>query len=78
MAETRTIGGRDMTCLYLQRLQGETWRDALIRIAKHYYLEEECLEVFDREIAEGVPEDRAAWNAAYEWDVLSFDPGDGT
>jgi hypothetical protein len=58
--------------LGFERNHGETWRDAVKRVASRYGLEQECLETFDDDVEHGEPEDRAAWAALYEWDVLDL------
>jgi hypothetical protein len=58
--------------LGMKRGPSETWRQAVERIAKVYGLERECLEDFDAAIAAGEAEDRAAWCALYDWDVLDL------
>jgi len=50
----------------------ETWRQTVERIAKVHHLENECLEIFDREVKEGEDEAQAAWNALFAWDCLSM------
>jgi hypothetical protein len=54
------------------RLPKETYRGAVERIATKFGLQEECLEVYDREVKDGVEERAAAWSALYEWDVLDL------
>lgn len=56
------------------RNEGETWRQAVERKASEHGLAEECLTVFDREVASGTDEATAAWGALYEWDVLDYVP----
>lgn len=56
---------------------GETWRDAVIRYSTPYGLQTECLEMFDGQVEIGEREDRAAWHALYEWDLVPFE-GDAT
>lgn len=51
------------------RNEGETWRECVIRNAKQYGLEVECLQIFDRDVAAGSEESDAAWDAMYEWDL---------
>lgn len=58
--------------LVAKRQEGETWRQAVERIAKPHRMDRECLDEFDANIAVGIPEDRAAWNALYEWDCLDY------
>lgn len=58
--------------LVVKRQEDETWREAVIRYAKPYGLERECLEIYDADVSNGTDESRAAWNALYEWDVLEF------
>jgi hypothetical protein len=58
--------------LGLSLLDGESYRDAVARLAKQdgYDLREECLEEYDGQVALGVDEGVAAWRALYEWDCL--------
>lgn len=66
--------------LQARRLPDETWRECVRRNAAKYGLTDECLAIFDREVAQGMDEHRAAWNAMYEWDlgleVIEVDDGD--
>ncbi len=52
--------------LWFSTLEGESYREAVVRVQGD---EEECVEEYDRLVALGVPEDRAAWRALH--------PGDG-
>lgn len=52
------------------KLERETWREAVIRSSKPYGLTEDCLAIFDRQVANKVPENQAAWQALFEWDCL--------
>ena len=61
-----------MVGFIIRREENETWRQAVERYAKPWGLEEECLEFFDADVARGEPEDKAAWGACYEWDVLGL------
>jgi hypothetical protein len=61
--------------LYLTRLAGESWKDAAERVASHWGLQREVMDIYTAEVAAGVPEAEAALNACYEWDVLSMRPG---
>lgn len=54
----------------------ESYRDAVARIAGKCGLDNECLEIFDRLIAQGDTETEAAWCALYEWDCLDLIDGD--
>jgi len=58
--------------LGITRKENESWRECLIRYAEPWGLEDECLEIFDEELAKGQPEPDAAWAACYEWDVLDL------
>lgn len=58
-----------MVGLGLSREDGETWKDAALRMARPWGLEIEVAEWYDSEVARGEPEDQAAWAACYEWDV---------
>lgn len=53
---------------------GETWRQAVERLAARHGLLEECLTIFDREVKNGIASDHAAWHALYEWDCLDYEP----
>jgi hypothetical protein len=55
------------------RKPGETWRQCVERYGAACGLETEVLEVFDREVAEGLTEGNAAWCALREWDLLDFE-----
>lgn len=59
--------------LVVRKLEGETWRECAVRYAARYGLESEVLEIFDRDVAAGVEEGRACWNACYEWDVVEYE-----
>jgi hypothetical protein len=63
--------------LQVQRNEGESWRDSVIRHSRPWGLDEECLEIFDAKVSENQPEDDAAWDALYEWDCLEYvdEPG---
>lgn len=56
--------------LGFDRLEGESYRDVVVRLAKQSGLVEECLEEFDRLVGDGVAENEATWSALYEWDCL--------
>lgn len=58
--------------LRVLRQDDESWRDCVIRYAEPWGLEDECLEIYDEELAKGATEAQAAWAACYEWDVLDF------
>lgn len=60
--------------LYCERHEGESWRDAVKRIAGKYGLEDECLDAFNECLEDGDSEDKAAWNALCEWDCLEYRP----
>jgi hypothetical protein len=55
----------------------ESWRDCVKRYARRYGLEHECLTHYDSEVADGTPEDEAAFNALYSWDCTDYDSRDG-
>ncbi len=63
-----------MVGLAIKRLEGETWRDCAARIARKNGLELEVMVAFDEAIKRGVPDDEAAWEACYEWDVCDLAP----
>ena len=55
--------------LKITRNEGETWFECAMRYAKVYGLEEEVRRDYDEAIERGLPEDEAAFEACYEWDV---------
>jgi hypothetical protein len=61
--------------LLVTRLPNETWRQAVERYGNRYHMAGEALDAFDQEIASGVEEGQAAWNALYEWDLLDSSNG---
>lgn len=61
----------------LDRREGETWRDVVVRYAKREHMEEECLEVFDRAVKNGMDPAIAAFHALYEWDCAPLAWGVG-
>lgn len=56
--------------LGFDRLDGESYRDVVVRLAKQSGMVGECLEEYDRLLRDGVAEDEATWAALYEWDCL--------
>jgi len=61
--------------LILHREKGETWREAALRQAEKFGLQDDVAHSFDAEKA--VTEDEqaeAAFHACYEWDVLDLEP----
>jgi hypothetical protein len=56
----------------IQRLPGESWRDCVKRIGLKYGLDHEVLTDFDRNVGAGEPEDEAAFNACWSWDVCEL------
>ena len=56
--------------LILRKEKSETWKEAVLRYARPYHLEEDVLETFTRLVKNGESEDQAAWGALYEWDLL--------
>ena len=61
--------------LVATRNPGETWREAVARIAGKHGLAQECLDVFDNRMEfYGIGEESsAACDALYEWDCLDFE-----
>jgi hypothetical protein len=55
--------------LKITREEGESWLDCAMRYAKVFGLEEEVRRDYDEAIGRGLPEDEAAFEACYEWDV---------
>jgi len=58
--------------LYCKRNEGESWLDAVKRIAGKYGMEEDCVAAYCECIEAGESEELAAWNALYEWDCLDY------
>lgn len=58
--------------LILRKPLNRTWRQVVWDRAVYYGLDREALQLYDSDVADGVPEDQAAWNALYEWDILDF------
>ena len=56
----------------IARIAGETWRECAARIGRKYGLEHEVLAEFDKNVAAGDPEDDAAFNACWDWDVCEL------
>lgn len=48
--------------------------DCVERVAGEHGLEEECLNIFDEEVLNGMNPADAAWDALYEWDCLALGP----
>jgi len=59
--------------LVIRRLDGETWKDVVARIAGAQGLAAECLEDFEAELADGRPQNEAAFNALSEWDCVPLE-----
>lgn len=58
--------------LGIRRQPEETWKEAALRLARPFGLEQEVAEEYEHQIANGASEDRAAWAACYEWDVAEL------
>lgn len=56
--------------LVIRRRDGETWRQAALRLARKYGMEEEVAASFDEYRREGSSAEDAAWCACYDWDVI--------
>ena len=65
--------------LVARKQEGETWREAVARIAGKQGLATECLEVYDDLMAKDLAhtEADAAKQALYEWDCLAYEPESG-
>jgi hypothetical protein len=64
----------EMTPLVIRRTESESWREAVIRVAKPWGLVWECLETFDAHIRNGSSDSEAAWCALYDWDLTDYEP----
>jgi hypothetical protein len=56
----------------VRRNDDESWEAACRRYAAAQGLETEVMEVYAQEIAAGVEENIACFNALYEWDCVDF------
>jgi len=45
------------------------WRLALVTAASEYGLQHEVLEIYNREVAQGLGPEQAYWSACCEWDL---------
>lgn len=61
--------------LWCERQPGESWRDAVRRIAGRHGLADECLAAFRTYLAQGMDEGGAAWSALNDWDCLEVERG---
>jgi len=68
----KQLGVTDTIALGLRKRDDETWLDAALRMAKPWGLEHEIRTWYGYAIENGRPEDEAAWDACYEWDVLEL------
>jgi hypothetical protein len=59
----------------LYKKDGESWLDALIKLAKRHGREVEVQKAYQMNLACGKGEAEAAWVAAYEWDLLKVTAG---
>jgi hypothetical protein len=57
----------------IKKHENETWKQAGIRIAKDYGLEDEFIIFYDRAIEKGRSEEDATLDALWEWDLLSIE-----
>lgn len=62
--------------LVLNRNEGESWKDAALRVAKQYGLYDEVHEQYHKFIHKGYSEDDAAFYACEEWDILEYEPNE--
>ena len=58
--------------LGLERRDGESWRDVVIRYSRPHGLEGECLHMFDNYLDEGDHPSSAAMAALSDWDCLDL------
>jgi hypothetical protein len=63
--------------LKLPKRENETWLEALTNQAEKYGLVEEVLEDYRAYKNSGDTDQQAAWCAAYDWDILNYEPEDG-
>lgn len=59
------------------RKNTESWKEAMLRYARRYCMENDVLETYERFVGAGETEARAAWSALYEWDLLDFSGNSG-
>lgn len=67
-----------MSGFRIERLDDETWRDAVVRYSRPFGMDMECLADFQRNLDEGDDEASAAFHALYEWDCAPLSTGDVT
>jgi hypothetical protein len=60
--------------LGLKRMEDETWLECVIRYAEPFGLAGDVEEAYNTSIRAGMPEDEAAWGAAYDWDICEVTP----
>ena len=58
--------------LQVKRLEGESWRDTVVRYAEPFGLVEAALKEYEEVLSGGGHEAEAAWSALYEWDLIDF------
>ena len=62
--------------LVLRRKEGESWLDALRRTARPWHLEDSAQKLYEDHIKYGDSVEEAAWNAAYDLDILEYEEGE--
>lgn len=62
--------------LVLRRKDKESWLDALLRAARPWQLHDHAQKLYDDHIMYGDSVEEAAWNAAYDLDILEYEEGE--
>lgn len=63
---------KGVTMLSLKKTADETWLDALLRYARPYGMEGPAVTSYARMRDRGIDQETAAFEAAYEWDILDL------
>jgi len=58
--------------LKMSRFKGETWRNAVIRLAKVHELDDKVKQSYDWYRNHDCGDQEAGWRAAYEWDIMEL------
>lgn len=58
--------------LMIQRMDTETWRDAVARVGEYLGIAWELLNLYDRLVASGLEPKEAARRTAYDWNCIAY------
>ncbi len=59
--------------LVLHKKEGETWKQAALRQASSFKLQDEVTTAYNNYTKNGMPKEEAAWCACYDWDLLDYE-----